>query len=53
MEDELYRENILEHYKHPRNFGTLDPCTIHHKENNPICGDAIELFLIIEKNKLN
>ncbi len=46
--DDLYRENILEHYKHPQNFGELPAATIVHEEHNPLCGDQITLYLLIE-----
>jgi len=44
-DEETYKENILDHYKHPRNTGTLSACTVHHHEHNPLCGDRIEIFL--------
>jgi nitrogen fixation NifU-like protein len=44
MED-YYREVILDHYRHPRNAGTLDPADIHAVDSNPLCGDKVELFL--------
>ncbi len=44
MED-YYREVILDHYRHPRNAGTLDPADIHAADSNPLCGDKVELFL--------
>ena len=47
MED-LYMENILDHYKHPRNAGRLEDATLRAKELNPSCGDAIELFLKLD-----
>ena len=46
--DELYRENILDHYKHPRNAGRIDAADFSARELNPSCGDAIELFLKTE-----
>jgi len=45
---ELYQQVILEHNKKPRNFGKLEPCTHHAEGLNPLCGDEIELTLIIE-----
>ena len=51
-EDEIYRENILDHFKNPRNFGFLENSTINHKELNPVCGDQIEMFLHIKDNKI-
>jgi len=44
MQD-YYREVILDHYRHPRNAGILDPADIHAGDSNPLCGDKVELFL--------
>jgi nitrogen fixation NifU-like protein len=43
--DDLYREVILEHYKHPHNAGTLDAPDISHEEHNPLCGDRVRIDL--------
>ncbi|HET9327579.1 MAG TPA: SUF system NifU family Fe-S cluster assembly protein [Candidatus Eisenbacteria bacterium] len=43
--DDLYRENILEHYKHPRNQGTLDHPDVSYEDANPLCGDRIRMDL--------
>ena len=45
---ELYQQVILEHNKKPRNFGTLEACTHHAEGHNPLCGDQLELTLIVE-----
>ncbi|MGI9557782.1 MAG: iron-sulfur cluster assembly scaffold protein [Solirubrobacterales bacterium] len=37
--DELYREQILEHYKRPHNLGTLDEFDLEFEDVNPFCGD--------------
>lgn len=37
--DDLYRENILEHYKRPRNWQVLDPADLQAEDKNPSCGD--------------
>lgn len=42
MED-LYRENLLDHYENPRHHGTLDNPDISHEEKNPLCGDVIRI----------
>ncbi|MBI2654255.1 SUF system NifU family Fe-S cluster assembly protein [Candidatus Woesearchaeota archaeon] len=47
----MYQENILDHYKSPRNFGRIGNATVHHHEYNPLCGDEIELYLVIDENK--
>jgi len=46
--EDLYREIILDHYRTPRNRGTLDPPAVRSKGHNPLCGDEIEVFLIVE-----
>ena len=49
--ESMYQENILDHYKSPRNFGKIENASVHHHEYNPLCGDEIELFLVIDENK--
>jgi nitrogen fixation protein NifU and related proteins len=44
MQD-LYREVILDHYKNPQFRGHLDPNDIHFEDDNPLCGDHIEITL--------
>jgi nitrogen fixation NifU-like protein len=44
MED-FYRENILDHYRNPRNKGQLEDPTHTHEEDNPLCGDVIQIDL--------
>ena len=39
MEEQLYREQILEHYKRPHNFGRLEDFDLEFEDNNPFCGD--------------
>ena len=49
MSTDVYRELILEHYKHPRNYGKMkDPDVIIY-ESNPLCGDEIEIHLKMDK----
>jgi nitrogen fixation NifU-like protein len=43
--DELYRDQILEHYKRPRNFGRLDDFDLDFEDNNPFCGDEQHVFI--------
>jgi nitrogen fixation protein NifU and related proteins len=44
--DDLYREIILDHYRSPRNRGTLDvPPAVRAEGFNPLCGDEITLYL--------
>jgi nitrogen fixation protein NifU and related proteins len=43
--DDLYRENILEHYKRPHNWGTLEDPSVEFSDNNPLCGDTLTVQL--------
>lgn len=48
----IYSELILDHYQHPRNFGSLNQPSFISKASNSLCGDEIELFLMIKKDKI-
>lgn len=45
---DLYREEILDHYKNPRNFGHLHAPTITDTSDNVSCGDTISMELLLE-----
>lgn len=45
---DLFQDIILEHYKRPRNKGSLEDATVDVHMNNPTCGDEIRLFLKVE-----
>lgn len=45
MNYDLYREEILEHYQNPQNFGKLSKFDVSSKQTNPFCGDEIEIFI--------
>ena len=46
--DDLYRDNIIDHYKNPQYRGHLDPNNIHFEDDNPLCGDHIEVTLRVD-----
>jgi nitrogen fixation NifU-like protein len=46
--DDLYREQILEHYKRPHNFGQLDGADLEFEDNNPFCGDEQRVFIKLD-----
>jgi len=48
----MYKENILEHYKYPNNSGNLNNYNIKINSHNPSCGDEIEIKIKLEKNKI-
>lgn len=47
--DDLYREVIIEHYKNPSYRGHLEPHDIQFADNNPLCGDHIEVTVQLDK----
>ena len=49
---DLFQDVILEHYKRPRNKGSLDEPRLHVHMNNPTCGDEVHLFLRVEDGKI-
>ena len=47
--EDLYREIILDHYRTPRNRGTLEtPPAVVAQGHNPLCGDEIQVYLLVE-----
>ena len=50
--DELYRENILDHYKHPRNRGTLEHPDITYEDANPLCGDQLRIDIAVRDGRI-
>ncbi|MCP4299961.1 MAG: SUF system NifU family Fe-S cluster assembly protein [Gammaproteobacteria bacterium] len=48
---ELYRELILDHARSPRHFGRLDNATHTAQGINPLCGDKLKMYLLIDENK--
>ena len=47
--EDLYREIILDHYKNPRNRGTLEVPPAHRSDGiNPLCGDEIAVYLVVD-----
>jgi nitrogen fixation NifU-like protein len=45
---ELYQEVILDHHKHPRNFGRLAGANRHAEGFNPLCGDRVTVYALVE-----
>lgn len=43
--DDFYKEYILDHYRNPRNFGTLEMPDATAEDLNPLCGDRIRFDL--------
>jgi nitrogen fixation NifU-like protein len=45
--DELYREQILEHYKRPHNWGELEAPDLQASDHNPLCGDELTVQMAV------
>jgi nitrogen fixation NifU-like protein len=50
--DDLAQENILDHYKYPRNRGVLVAPTASHEVLNPLCGDRVRIDIFIVENMI-
>lgn len=44
---DMYRQQILDHYKNPRNYGELEDPTFSHTGENPTCGDTIQIDVVL------
>ena|SRR3989344_5194133 len=49
---DLYREEILDHYKHPRNFGELTDFALQESDRNASCGDNLSLGIKVKAGKI-
>jgi len=47
--DDFYREMILDHYKNPRNYGTLEQPDFTYEDDNPLCGDRIRIDVKLDE----
>jgi nitrogen fixation protein NifU and related proteins len=43
--DDLYREEILQHYKRPHNWGAMEDPDLEFEDSNPLCGDELKVML--------
>ena len=51
MKSTEYSEKVLDHFRHPRNVGTLEGENIATgKVGNPVCGDIMQMFIDVEKD---
>lgn len=61
--DDIYQEQILDHYKHPQNFGEIEECNckqegaetapLRSEQNNPMCGDQLEMSICLKDGKID
>jgi len=48
---DMYRQQILDHYKNPRNYGEIEEATFTHVGENPMCGDTIEMDVVLDDDE--
>ena len=51
MDEDLYKENILDHYKNPRNYGEIENPDISYFDTNPLCGDELQMQIKVKDGK--
>jgi len=51
MDDALYREEILEHYKRPHNWGPMEHPDLEAADTNPLCGDELKVMLRVAPDR--
>ena len=51
MEDSIYREQIIDLYENPLNFGALDRADFTYEEDNPLCGDVIQISIKLDDDQ--
>lgn len=49
---DLYRDVIVDHNRHPRNFGRLQDCDAHAEGHNPLCGDRLTIYVRMQGDRI-
>ena len=49
MSSQLYREQIIDLYENPLNYGELDPHDFTYEEDNPLCGDVVRIDVRLDE----
>lgn len=50
MSRDMYRQRILDHYRDPQNYGTIDDPDVTYEDVNPSCGDEIQMYAVVDEN---
>jgi nitrogen fixation NifU-like protein len=51
MDSSIYREQIIDLYERPLNYGELDPHDFSYEEDNPLCGDVVRIDVALDENE--
>ena len=52
LAEDMYREELLEHYRAPKNHGRIEKADVKYRDFNPVCGDEIEIFMKVKNGKI-
>ncbi|MBS3132682.1 SUF system NifU family Fe-S cluster assembly protein [Candidatus Woesearchaeota archaeon] len=52
LAEDMYKEELLEHYKKPQNYGKIRNCDAKYHDFNPVCGDEIEVYIKIRNGSV-
>ncbi|PIN73118.1 SUF system NifU family Fe-S cluster assembly protein [Candidatus Woesearchaeota archaeon CG10_big_fil_rev_8_21_14_0_10_45_16] len=50
--EEIYKENIIDHYKNPRNKREMTSADVVSKEHNPLCGDEVTMYFKVDNGTI-
>ena len=48
----MYNERVIDHFSNPRNVGVLEEANAIGLEINPVCGDSMRLYLLVEEDRI-
>lgn len=51
MSSDMYREQIIDLYERPLNYGKLEAADFSYEEDNPLCGDVVRIEVRLDENK--
>ena len=52
LAEDMYKEELLEHYREPQNYGKIEDADVQYRDFNPVCGDEVEVFINVKDNKV-
>ncbi len=52
MDEDLYQEQILDHYRYPRHKGKIARANVVYREVNPLCGDELTFYAAVENGTI-
>ena len=53
MSDNMYSEKVMDHFRNPRNMGSMKDADGVGKVGNPVCGDVMVVYIKVKSNKIS